>query len=212
MKNTIKKLLRPFVPKALLIFKRTLLEKKQLKEWQKNGCPVPPPHMVKQKTIQEYQKKYGLTTMVETGTFLGDMVEAQKKIFEKIISIELGVDLFKKAQKRFEKDRNVTIMQGDSGIVLPKILRNLNTPALFWLDGHYSAGITAKGDKDCPIFEELDAIFNSKKLDHILLIDDARCFTGMGDYPTIEKLTDYVRNKNGKYQVDVKHDIIRFTT
>jgi hypothetical protein len=147
---------------------------------------------------------------VETGTYRGDMVEAQKTRFKKIISIELGVDLFEKAKERFHHDKNVIIVQGDSGKVLPIILKDINEPALFWLDGHYSGGITAKGDKECPIFEELNAILNTKSFNHILLIDDARCFIGDGDYPTIKKLTEFIRSKNDKYQVEVKHDIIRY--
>ena len=86
----------------------------------------------------------------------------------------------------------------------------INEPAIFWLDGHYSAGITARGDKDCPIFEELDAIFDKNNFEHILLIDDARLFIGEGDYPTIEELTNYIRIKKKKYRVNVKHDIIRY--
>lgn len=210
MKNLIKKILKLFVPIIVLNRLKKQLEKKQYKEWEKSGCPIPPPHIVKQIIIGEYQQKYGYTTLVETGTYMGDMVEAQKTRFNKIISIELGVDLFKKAQKRFNNDKNVFIVQGDSGKVLPKILKDINESAIFWLDGHYSAGITEKGDKECPIFEELDAIFNSKNFNHILLIDDARCFIGQGDYPTIEKLTGYIKNKDEKYQVEVKHDVIRY--
>jgi hypothetical protein len=195
MKNTIKKVLRPFIPQ--IVWDRVK------KQWQT-------PHLVKQNTIKEYQQKYGYTTLVETGTYLGDMVEAQKTRFKKIISIELGVDLFEKAKERFNNDKNVLIVQGDSGKVLPKILKDINEPAIFWLDGHYSGGVTAKGDKECPIFEELDAILNNKRFNHILLIDDARCFIGDGDYPSIKKLTEFIRSKNDKYQVEVKHDIIRY--
>ena len=147
---------------------------------------------------------------METGTYLGDMVEAQKKQFKKIITIELGIELFNEAKKRFFNDKNVRIVQGDSGKVLPDILKGITEPAIFWLDGHYSEGITAKGDKDCPIFEELNAIFCNSKYNHVLLIDDARCFIGKGDYPTIEELTDYIRGKNEKYNVEVKCDIIRY--
>jgi hypothetical protein len=89
-------------------------------------------------------------------------------------------------------------------------MQGINEPAIFWLDGHYSAGITAKGDKECPIFEELNAILNKNEFNHILLIDDARCFIGEGDYPTIEELTNYVKTKDKSYQVVVEHDIIRF--
>jgi len=210
MKKEIKKILRPLIPQWVLNVFRKRREKKQIYEWNKNGCPVPPPHIVKQMTITEYKDKYGYEVLVETGTYMGDMVEAQKKRFQKIFSIELGVDLFNNATRRFKNDKNVTIVQGDSGKVLSKILLEINKPAIFWLDGHYSAGITAKGEKECPIFEELDAIFNSKKFNHILLIDDARCFIGEGDYPTIPQLTEYIKRKNEKYQVEVKNDIIRF--
>jgi hypothetical protein len=210
MKNIIYKILRPFIPQIVLILLNRKRQKNLIYEWTKNGCPVPPPHLIKQETISEYQQKYGYTTLIETGTYMGDMVEAQKTRFKKIVSIELGVDLYKKAKKRFSNVKNVIIVQGDSGKVLPKILLDINEPAIFWLDGHYSAGITAKGDKECPIFEELDSIFNSKKFNHILLIDDARCFIGEGDYPTIEKLTEYIRSKNEKYKVEVKYDIIRY--
>ena len=181
-----------------------------LYEWNKKGCPVPPPHIVKRMTIKEYKEKYGYEVLVETGTYLGTMVEAQKKRFQKIYSIELDVDLFNKAAKRFKKDKNVVILKGDSGKVLPNILLEINEPAIFWLDGHYSGGITAKGEKECPIYEELDAIFQSKKFNHILLIDDAGDFSGKGDYPTIDQLTHYIKSHNDKYQVEVKHNIIRY--
>jgi len=40
---------------------------------------------------------------VETGTYLGDMIEAQKTRFKKIISIEIEIGLFEKAQKKDSK-------------------------------------------------------------------------------------------------------------
>jgi len=210
MGNLITNFLKPFVPQIVLNSLKHWRQKHQIYEWVKSDCPVPPPHLVKQGTISDYQQKYRYTTLIETGTYMGDMVEAQKKRFKKIISIELGADLFENAKKRFRNDRNVLIVKGDSGKVLPKILLDIDSPAIFWLDGHYSAGVTTKGDKECPIFEELDSIFNSKNFNHILLIDDARCFIGEGDYPTIDQLTEYVRSKNENYKVEVKNDIIRY--
>ena len=109
------------------------------------------------------------------------------------------------------KDKNVVLFQGDSGKVLHQILDNVNEPAIFWLDGHYSAGITALGDKECPIYEELEAIFQKCRNTPVILIDDARCFIGEGDYPTIEDLTAYVKSKDERYQVAIEYDIIRYT-
>ncbi len=218
IKFIIKKTIKYAVPRTLAKKWRVNVKKRTIKKqqnnlliaWQKNGSPVPPPHLVKQNTINEYQKKYKYNVLIETGTYLGEMVEAQKKNFKKIISIELGQNLFEKAKAKFKNENNITIVHGDSGKVLSEVLKNIAEPVIFWLDGHYSAGITAKGDKDCPIFEELDAIFRSGNLNHILLIDDARCFNGKGDYPTVQELKNFIQAKNGNYQMEVKSDIIRF--
>ena len=196
--------LSPFVPKSIL--NRYLSYK-----WEKQGKPVPPPHIIKQKIIAKYQQEYRYDVLVETGTYLGTMIEAQKNRFKKIISIELGVELYKNAKNRFKKENHIQIIHGDSGEVLPQIIPKITQPAIFWLDGHFSEGITAKGEKDCPIYKELNAILISQKHSHILLIDDARHFVGLGDYPTINELTKHVKSINGKYQVEIKDDVIRYT-
>lgn len=179
-----------------------------IEEWQKNGSPLPPPHIVKQSIIKEYQQKYGYKILIETGTYLGDMVEAQKQNFNKIHSIELSNKLYLKAKKRFRNDENIYLYEGDSGKVLRSIMPLLNESSIFWLDGHYSAGITAKGEKICPIFEELDSILISP-YKHILLIDDARLFTGKDDYPTIDELNQYLISKSINYDFEIKWDTIR---
>jgi len=187
---------------------QNLIHKRELKKWIQNGRPVPPPHLIKQLTIKEYQKKYDIQTLVETGTYLGDMIVAQLPNFIKIISIELSEELYYRAVKRFRRCSKVNIIQGDSGKVLHNIIHELKTPAIFWLDGHYSAGITAKGEKNCPIYGELEAIFVSP-LNHILLIDDARCFDGSNDYPTIGELQQYFIDKNIIHSFSIKDDVIR---
>lgn len=208
----ISKILRKATPAYLLDMYQGNLYTKQIKEWQHKGYgfPFPPSEYTKQMVVKMYQELSGYQTLIETGTYLGDMVNAQQKNFSKIISIELSLDLFEKAQQRFEKNENISILHGDSSKVLPLILQDLDEPSIFWLDGHYSGGITAKGEKECPIYEELDAIFSSSPFNHILLIDDARLFVGKRDYPTIEELYIYVLNRNRGYKMDVLDDIIRF--
>ena len=207
---TINAIGKKILPQFVLNCFNKIRDKKQFNKWSKRGFPIPPPHIVKQTTIAEYQEESGYNILIETGTYLGDMVEAQKPRFKKIVSIELAVELFKKAQKRFDNYKNVLIVQGDSGKELGEVLKNIHEPAIFWLDGHYSEGFTAKGFKECPIFEELDSIFNAGSFNHILLIDDAKDFTGNGDYPRIAEITDYVMSKNSKYRVEIKHNIIRY--
>lgn len=171
----------------------------------------PAPHRVKQLTIARYQKLYNCSVLIETGTYLGDMIEAQKDNFSQLISIELSPELHQKAVKRFRDRPHISILQGDSGKVLPSLLSTITQPALFWLDGHYSAGITARGDKECPIFEELTAILTVPTPHPVILIDDARCYTGQGDYPTIPQLKSFVDATRPGYGLEVKNDIIRFT-
>lgn len=169
---------------------------------------LPVAHVVKQNNIRQYQQKYQFQVFVETGTFLGDMVEAQKTQFSKVISVELGEDLYQKALRRFQHDPHVTLLQGDSGVRLKEVVASLDEPALFWLDGHYSAGITAKADKNTPVLEELKTIFSSA-LPHGILIDDARHFVGQDDYPSIDELCFLVKEHAPQRKVEVADDIIR---
>lgn len=207
MKNTLLNLL---IPERYKRYKANKKQQKVIEEWEKAGRPVPPPHFIKQEIIQDYQNRFEYNVLVETGTYLGEMVEAQKNYFNKIISIELSEKLYADAKQKFSNDGNVFIVHGDSGKIMPKVISTLNEPAIFWLDGHYSAGITAKGEKECPIFEELHAIFNGKKLKHVILIDDARLFNGTNDYPTIQELREYVHKFDSTYTISVEDDIIRF--
>lgn len=179
-----------------------------IRKWEAQGKPLPTPHEIKQVIIEYYKKIYGYKILVETGTYMGDMVEAQRTNFEKIYSVELSTEFWKRAVIRFKKYPHIKIVQGDSGKVLHSLTKDLTIPAIFWLDGHYSAGHTAKGEKECPILEEIDAIVGNNTLKHILLIDDARLFTGKNDYPTIEYLTQYVQNRHQGYQVNIKDDVI----
>ena len=190
--------------------KKVLSPEEQMAEWEKKGRPAPPPHIVKQMTIDEYRKKFGMNVLIETGTFLGEMIEAHKNNFKKIFSIELGEKLFEKAKKKFRGSPHIHLLQGDSGIVLHKLMPEIDEPVLFWLDGHYSEGITALGEKECPVREELDAILPNK-FKHVILIDDARMFNGTHDYPTIEEIKKILENTGKKFDVEIKDDIIRIT-
>tara|TARA_B110001454_G_scaffold216159_1_gene238916 strand:+ start:1162 stop:1818 length:657 start_codon:yes stop_codon:yes gene_type:complete len=186
-------------------------QKKELIEWENEGRPVPPPHIVKQRTIRSFAEKFGPKILIETGTYYGDMVEAMKGYFNQIYSIELSEELYEKAKKRFDGEENVRIIHGDSGVELGRLVGRIEEPALFWLDGHYSAGVTARGDKDTPIYEELTHIFNSHLSKYVIIIDDARCFGNDPAYPSIKELSDFIKAKRPHAQIEVKDDSIRIT-
>jgi hypothetical protein len=206
MKNTLKQFIKRTPIHPVL---RTIKQRQELKEWEKRGRPAPPPHIVKQRAIREFAEKFGVRVLIETGTYYGDMVEAMKDYFSRIYSIELSNELYEKAKQRFAGDDRIKIIHGDSGIELGKLIASLDQAALFWLDGHYSGGVTAKGDKDTPIYEELSHIFSSPQKGHVIIIDDARCFGTDPTYPSIDELSAFIKAKNPNAKIEVENDGIR---
>jgi len=208
LKDIIKKTPFYIQIRKWFLFKK---QKREIIEWEKNGKPNPPPHIIKQLILRSYKEKFKLKILVETGTYYGDMVEAMKNDFDKIYSIELSKELFNKAKKRFKGENKISLIHGDSATEIKKVVDSLKEPALFWLDGHYSGGETAKGDKYTPLYEELMHIFNAKTKGHVILIDDARCLGRNPDYPLIEELLDFIKSKESNVDITIENDIIRIT-
>ncbi len=164
-------------------------------------------HGEKQQVIEKYRVAFHPSVFIETGTYLGDMIDAQKHKFSSLYSIELSSQLYSKAKERFKNDQHIEIVNGDSATALKPILDKAEGRILFWLDGHYSGGITAKGKSECPVSDELKSIFGAG-CDCVILIDDARLFVGKYDYPTIEELKKLVAEFNADYRLHVESDII----
>jgi hypothetical protein len=179
-------------------------------EWKKNGKPLPVSYQSKHDALRDALKTYKISTLVETGTYLGDTLYMLYPEFDQLYSIELSPIFHHRALRRFSKMGKIKLIQGDSGSELKTLIPQLKGPALFWLDGHYSGGITAKGDKECPVMEELESIFRSP-FQHVIYIDDARLFIGKDDYPTIEGLKDFVSQQKPDLQFRIENDCIRIT-
>jgi hypothetical protein len=206
MLNSIKQAIKRTLPDDVLKLRRDLEARRA---WEKQGRPSPPPHIIKEELIRDYAKTFNTNILIETGTYLGDMVHAMKKSFSRVISFELDQTLATQARQRFSSDSHIEIIQGDSGKLLGDYLANINEPCLFWLDGHYSGGITAKGPLETPIKNELTAILSHAVDGHVVLIDDARCFTGENDYPTLDELKSFVAARKPNYKFSLEHDVIR---
>ena len=198
-------------------FHRTLLGnvlegyriKKAHQRWLSKGKPGTVSHVVKQRTIKTFAQQYKIRVFIETGTYLGDMVAALSNDFDKIYSIELNEDLFKQAEKKFAGLEHITIVFGDSAQVMPEILRQIYVPCLFWINAHYSEGITAMGKKETPILEELRHICEHPINNHVVLIGDASLFIGKNDYPSMESIKGFINNRFPGYIFNVYDDIIR---
>lgn len=171
----------------------------------------------RREVIRAYGKHFQMQILVETGTNDGGTPWMLRNDFQEIFTIELGEDLWSDAVQRFAEYPHIHCIRGDSGEVLPHLLPQLKQPALFWLDGHYSGGITAHGDLDTPVVQELEAIFADKR-PHIILVDDARIFKGGPEqdmYPHYEDYPsqDWVAKiaKENHYDFVLLDDIMRLT-
>lgn len=171
--------------------------------WRVRGSPRPKvPHIIKQHTLAEFAERFNLRVMVETGTNLGNMINAQKNRFREVYSIELDKWLAARAKRKFADSPNIHLYQGDSGEVLPTIMPHIKEPALFWIDAHWGA-------IDAPVKKELECIYRHPIRNHVLLIDDARYFDGHGDYYSIQELREHAAREYPGSVVEVKDDIIR---
>lgn len=185
--------------------------RRSVRRWERVGRPAPPPHLIKQAAIRRYIDLFGLKVFVETGTFRGDMVDAMKSDFDRLYSIELSRELFERARHRFRSYDNVKLIHGDSGVQIARVLAEIEEPTLFWLDGHYSAGETARGEQDTPIMQELQHIFDAPDYGHVVIIDDARCFGENPAYPSIDDLRNFVGTQRTGLEFTIADDSIRIT-
>jgi hypothetical protein len=181
-------------------------------QWRLRGRHIPAPPIVKQRIVKALLRRSGASTVVETGTFRGDMVEALAPVAARIISIELDDALHAAAQRRFAGQPQVELLHGDSGGLLPRILSQLDRPALFWLDGHYTGAGSARTEVDSPIIAEIEALLEHPVRGHVVLIDDAREFSGTRGYPTIDQLRAMILARQPLSQFVVADDIVRWTT
>jgi hypothetical protein len=189
--------------RAIFFFNR----QKELSNWNIEDYTDQAPHLLKQNLISYYRVKLNYRILIETGTYLGEMVLAQMNWFDKIYSIELDKKLYRYNKKQFGSNKKIELIQGDSGKSLKYILDIIDKPAIIFLDGHYSGGITAKGELMCPIYNELDLIFNSN-LPHLIIIDDRRLFNGNDDYPIFDDLKAYINLKKSNLKIDLFDDLI----
>jgi len=181
---------------------------KEIRKWALIDKSRPPPQPYKHKIIKMYAKYYSINIFIETGTYLGKTINAVKKKFQEIYSIELNKALHHKASLKFIRYKHINVVLGDSSEKLPEILSKINGPCLFWLDAHYSGENTSKTNIETPIIKELQCILNHPNKNHVILIDDCHKFIGKNDYPTIPELKEKINQFEEKI-LFIKENIIR---
>ncbi len=177
--------------------------------WRLRGRPKRIPHLQKQRTVAEYAARYNLTTLVETGTYYGEMVSAQRRRFHQIHTVEFDPALVRHAQQRFARWPHIHVHQGDSKLVVPRILRALHGPALFWLDAGYPGWAGEKTDST-RLGSELEAILRHLPT-HVVLLDNADCYDGLDGHPNLAALTERVQRDFPGRQLEVQWNMVRIT-
>ena len=182
--------------------------RKAFKAWEERDYSEESPQFIKERMLLKHGIAGG--QWVETGTYRGTTTRFLSENFPSVHSIEPEPDLYRKASEKFA-DLNVRIYNGTSEEILPGLLPKLSGDINFWLDGHYSGGITFKGEQDCPVIEELEAISTnmSNFRSVAIMIDDVRCFLPENlekyHYPDISRLTDWAKEKGFYWRIE--HDI-----
>jgi len=184
--------------------------RRKFRRWEKAGAVPPLPNWGKQQVVIEYIRKFAPAVFIETGTYKGKMVYAVMPHVKEIYSVELDPIHSGNARKRFAGYANIHLFEGQSGDVLPGILEKIQQPCLLWLDAHWSGGSTAKGELETPVMQEIECILSHPlAARHVILIDDARCFTGKNDYPPLKTLREFVLDRHPDWVFQVRDDIIR---
>lgn len=178
--------------------------------WKLRGEPRRIPHLVKQRTIVEHAEAFGLNTLIETGTYYGEMVAAMVDRFRRIYSIELDPERAAQANQRFRGRSHVEIIHGDSQTVVPWILQQLNERCLWWLDAGYCgwSGVTGNSTR---LGSEFTAILSHKIPDHVILMDDADGIKDERGSPILAQVIASIESSYPGRQVTVAHNIMRIT-
>ena len=150
-------------------------------------------------------KNYPNPVFIETGSYFGDGIQlAVDAGFNEIYSIELSEKYHGISSRRFSNVPSVKVVRGESHEVLGDLINKIETPITFWLDGHYSAGDTAKGKFIAPLIQELECIKAHPIKTHKILIDDLRCWNVYNPAHgfTTEDLIKIIMEINPNYTIE----------
>jgi mannosyltransferase OCH1-like enzyme len=129
---------------------------------------------------------------LETGLLQGkSLLKAYKsQLFTKCISIEISkkhVDDFFKNNKPIPK--SIKVIHGNSNN-LSEYIAPISQPITFFLDAHDDQRFTKERrvihddpGTACPLFEELEAIYNHPIKGHKIMVDDMQCFKKDHQHP-----------------------------
>lgn len=177
----------------------------QFATWAKRGWSEPYPHFVKTRFLSRHSLRDAI--WVETGTYLGTSTKFMRKNARHVYTFEPSVRLFEYNQRKF-RGKNVSVINLQSERGLSSLLSEISGPINFWLDGHFSDGITFKGEIECPLLDELHSIatYMSLNVPLRIFIDDVRCFLGddpqYSSYPNLSSILTWATDHEMEWRIE----------
>lgn len=139
-----------------------------------------------QHPIQQWRTQYGLTAMLETGTYRGNSVIAALTAgYERVVTCEVDSRSLSIARVRIGDDARVTFFLGESIIHLPAMLLSIaDQPALIFLDAHVHPSQFDSASSDVqvadllPLPREIDLIISNRDCSRdVVIVDDLHLYT-----------------------------------
>jgi hypothetical protein len=138
--------------------------------------------------------KYPNEVFVETGALDGDGINLALELgFKKVYSIEILSWRVEILLNKF-KDYPVTIICGDSSIILPELIKTISK-ATIWLDAHVDITELNLVSTGKPLAQELACLLGTP---HTILIDDLRIFSKWG--LTVDKIIKMFPEKKVSFE------------
>jgi len=167
-----------------------------------------------QELILNLATEFLVKDFIETGTYYGETAVWASKVFERVSTMENSQEIYEITKNKHQGINNIEFLFGDSRALLDKVVGKLAEPAIFWLDAHWSGGLTYGDDDQCPLVEEIK-IIDSSSLDHFIFIDDARLFLSspqpphnIHQWPTISDLIFALKSTSPNKFIVIIEDVI----
>jgi hypothetical protein len=165
--------------------------------------------------IQAIQIHRSYSVAIETGTFRGDSAIILHRHCGSVFTIESNYELFENSRIRLADMPDIHVLFGYSPGVLPRILKGLQSPAIFWLDAHWFPGVPDSNSSQCPLLEELSIIAGWPHVTQsCVLIDDAHMFKEPpnagyrpNDWPSLHQVQSFATFSSST-ELDIIDDVI----
>lgn len=160
---------------------------------------------IPQQMALELARRYGIARFFETGTHVGKTAAWARQHFDVVITIEAHGEYFRQNLKRYP-DSDILFLFGASQARMRELVPLMKEPHMFWLDAHWGADLPySRPEVVCPVIEEIE-IINQSLENHVILVDDARLFTGINGWPSLETVMRFLGERSR--DVYVEDDVV----